>query len=179
VPPPRSRRLCAQLGQPGTCPCRGVGISEDKGAALELDERIPAFGRRVGRVQRAPGGRHTRCGGPLTRPRHVRCEACWAKTPAQSREVRRRRGRAIAAAVAGVHDWRSEHPGEARPPAEAFAPIRDRLASVKLTAIMVATGLAKSTASQVRSGRAVPHVRHWQALEELASAEAASRDTRV
>jgi CRISPR-associated protein Cas1 len=108
------------------------------------------------------------CGGPLTRPRHVRCEACWAKTPAQSAEVRRRRGRAIAAAVAGVHDWRAEHGDARRPSPEAFAPIRDGLAGVKLTEIMAATGLSKSTASQIRSGRTVPHVRHWPALAELA-----------
>jgi hypothetical protein len=99
---------------------------------------------------------------------HSRCEACWAKMPAQSREVRRRRGRAIAAAVAGVHDWRAEHPDSHRPPAEAFAPIRDGLASVKLSEIMAATGLAKSSASQIRSGRTVPAVRHWAALAELA-----------
>jgi CRISPR-associated endonuclease Cas1 len=108
------------------------------------------------------------CGGPLTRPRHVRCEACWSKTPAQSSEVRRRRGRAIAAAVAGLHDWKAEHGDAKRPSPEAFAPIRDGLAGVKLTEIMAATELSKSTASQIRSGRTVPHVRHWPALAELA-----------
>src|SRR5262249_20076961 len=49
-------------------------------------------------------------GGPPPRPRHVRCEACWAKTPAQSREARRRRGRAIATAIAGLREWRAHHP---------------------------------------------------------------------
>jgi hypothetical protein len=109
------------------------------------------------------------CGGPLTRPGHVRCEACWAKTPAQSAEVRRRRGRAIAAAVHGVRDWEAEHPDTARPSPESFAPIRKRLALVKLAEIMAATGLSKSTASQIRSGRVIPHARHWSALSELAS----------
>jgi CRISPR-associated protein Cas1 len=108
------------------------------------------------------------CGGPLTRPRHVRCEQCWAKTPAQSREIRRSRGRAIAAAVAGVHDWRGKNPNSEHPPAEAFGSIRRGLADVKLTAIMAAAGLAKSSASQIRSGRTVPHVRHWSALAALA-----------
>jgi hypothetical protein len=42
------------------------------------------------------------------------------------------------------------NPGSTRPQAEAFAPIRDGLASV-LAAIMAATRLTKSTASQVRS----------------------------
>jgi hypothetical protein len=108
------------------------------------------------------------CGGPLTRPRHVRCEACWSKTPAQSAEVRRRRGRAIAVVVAGVHDWKAEHPDAARPSAEVFAPIREGLDGVKVADIMAATGLSKTTASQIRSGRVLPHVRHWPAVTELA-----------
>jgi hypothetical protein len=126
-------------------------------------------GARRGRLdQSALFGTCVDCGGPLTRPRHVRCEACWAKTPAQSRDVRRRRGQAIAAAVAGVRDWRAEHPDSKRPRAEAFAPIRDGLVGVPLAEIVAATGLAKSSASQVRSGRVVPHVRHWSALSALA-----------
>jgi CRISP-associated protein Cas1 len=108
------------------------------------------------------------CGGALTRPRHLRCEQCWERTPAQSRDVRRRRGQAIAAGIAGVHDWRAANPCESRPPAEAFAPIREGLAGVKLAEIMTAAGLAKSSASQIRSGRTVPHVRHWPALAALA-----------
>jgi hypothetical protein len=49
-------------------------------------------------------------------------------------------------------------------PPEAFAPIREGLADVKLTEIMAATGLSKSMASHIRSGRTVPHARHWPAL---------------
>jgi hypothetical protein len=139
----------------------------ESGTRIARSVEAKAAARRARVGQSALFGTCVDCGGPLTRPRHVRCEACWTKTPAQSSEVRRR-GRAIAAAVAGVHDWRAGHPDEARPPPEAFAPIRDGLASVKLTAIMAATGLAKSTASQLRSGRAVPHVRHWPALAALA-----------
>jgi hypothetical protein len=63
------------------------------------------------------------CGGPLTRARHLRCENCQEKIPGQSRAVRRQRGRAIAAAHAGLTDWRSEHANEDRPSPEAFAPI--------------------------------------------------------
>jgi hypothetical protein len=108
------------------------------------------------------------CGGPLTRPRHLRCERCLEQAPGQSREVRRRRGRAIAAAQADLALWRAEHLGEESPPSYAFALIRDRLAGSKLTEIMAATGLSKSMASQIRSGRVVPHVRHWPALADLA-----------
>jgi hypothetical protein len=108
------------------------------------------------------------CGGPLTRPRHVRCKNCQEKIPGQTRAVRRERGRAIAAAHGGLAEWRAEHADRDRPPPEAFAPIRDSLAGVKLREIMAATGLSKSMASQIRSGRAVPHVRHWPALFRLA-----------
>jgi hypothetical protein len=67
-------------------------------------------------------------------------------------------------------------PKRQRAPPEAFAPIRDGLAGVKLTEIMAATGLAKSTASQLCSGRTVPHVRHWPALATLAGVSLPSLD---
>jgi hypothetical protein len=38
---------------------------------------------------------------------------------------------------------------------------------VKLADIMAATGLSKTSASMVRAGRTVPHVRHWPALRSL------------
>ncbi|MGH9295778.1 MAG: CRISPR-associated endonuclease Cas1, partial [Acidimicrobiales bacterium] len=46
------------------------------------------------------------CRAPLARSRHLRCPACWEATPAQSRETRRRRGRAISAARAAQEAWR-------------------------------------------------------------------------
>jgi CRISPR-associated endonuclease Cas1 len=112
------------------------------------------------------------CGGPLTRPRNLRCETCQEQTPGQSRAVRRQRGRAIAAARADLAEWRAEHPQDERPSAETFAPIRTGLDGIKLADIRAATGLSKSMASQIRSGRVVPHVRHWGALAELALAAA-------
>jgi CRISPR-associated endonuclease Cas1 len=108
------------------------------------------------------------CGGPLTRPRHLRCENCWEKTPSQSRAVRRQRGRAIAVAHEGIREWRTEHTDDERRAPETFVQIREGLADIKLVDIMAATGLSKSMASQIRSGRTVPHVRHWPALAELA-----------
>lgn len=85
--------------------------------------------------------------------------------------MRRRRGRAIAAANAGLAEWRAKHPGEHRRSPEAFAPIRAGIAKVKLSEIMAVTGLSKSTASQIRSGRVVPHARHWLPLSRLAEIE--------
>ena len=111
------------------------------------------------------------CGGPLTRPRHVRCESCWERQGgAQSREARRRRGRSIAMARSELDAWRAEHPhATARP--EDFAAIRAGLADVKLATIMAALGISKTSASSWRSGRVVPALRHWPALATLAGVE--------
>ena len=108
------------------------------------------------------------CGGPLTRPRHVRCEACWERQGgAQSREARRRRGRSIAMARSELEHWRAEHPhASARP--EDFEAIRAGLGSVTLAAIMAATGCSKATASGWRSGRHVPPLARWEILAKLA-----------
>ncbi len=106
------------------------------------------------------------CGGPLARSRHVRCPACWERQPGQSREARKRRGRSIAMARSELERWKAEHP-RARVTPEEFGPIRERLAGVSLADIMEATGCSKSAASQWRSGRYVPALRHWEALAEL------------
>ncbi len=45
--------------------------------------------------------------------------------------------------------------------------IRPLLASVPRTAIMNAIGVSKPYAAQVRTGRYIPHPRHWQKLAEL------------
>jgi hypothetical protein len=147
-----------------------AGVRARKASAKQGATRAAA-GRAA--VRRANGeevldGTCVDCGGPLTRPRHLRCDRCLEQTPGQSREVRRRRGQAIAAAQAGLADWRIGQLGEERLPPEGFNPIRERLAGFKLMQIMAATGLSKSMASQIRSGRTVPHVRHWQALARLA-----------
>ena len=47
--------------------------------------------------------------------------------------------------------------------------VAPNLASVTLTTIAKATGMSTSAASQVRSGKRVPHPRHWAALEEIAA----------
>ncbi len=117
------------------------------------------------------------CGGPLTRPRHVRCEACWERQGgAQSRDARRRRGRSIAMARSELDAWRAEHPHATADPAH-FAPIRAGLAGVKLAEIMATLGCSKASASSWRSGRVVPALRHWPALAVLAGVEAPAGGT--
>jgi CRISPR-associated endonuclease Cas1 len=108
------------------------------------------------------------CGAPVERKRHLRCPSCWAKQPGQDEQTRRKRGRAIAASRAELERWKSEHP-TARTDPEAFRrEILPGLQGVKLTDIMSATGMAKSSASMTRSGARVPAVKHWGALARLA-----------
>jgi hypothetical protein len=144
---------------------RARKVSANRAAASARSAR--AVARRAD-GQMALLGTCVGCGGPLARARHLRCETCQEQTPGQSRAVRRQRGRAIAAAHTALAEWRTAHAGEERPSPDAFAPIRDALVDVKLMDIVAATGLSKSMASQVRSGRAVPHVRHWATLARVA-----------
>lgn len=107
------------------------------------------------------------CGGPLARSRHVRCPACWERQPGQSRDARRRRGRSIAMARTELDRWKTEHPHAPDLHPADFEPIRVRLQSITLSAIMAVTGASKAAASQWRTGRHVPAPRHWHALGEL------------
>jgi CRISPR/Cas system-associated endonuclease Cas1 len=114
------------------------------------------------------------CGAPVERKRHLRCPTCWATQPGQDEQTRRKRGQAIAARRAELEQWNSEHP-DARNDPEAFRrEILPGLQHVTLAQIMDATGMAKSSASMVRSGTRVPALRHWAALEALTQAREAS-----
>jgi CRISPR-associated protein Cas1 len=118
------------------------------------------------------------CGAPVVRARDLRCTECWERTPGQSAEVRRRRGRAIAAARAKLELWQREHPDFETPRDHYLAEIRPNLASVKLRDIMAATGLSKSTTSMIRSGKHIPAARHWPKLAALTGVDTPRRDDR-
>jgi hypothetical protein len=109
------------------------------------------------------------CGGQLSRDRHQRCPTCWAAQPGQGETTRRKRGRAIAASRVELERWKAEHPGAAADPETFWREILPGLQKRKLTEIMAATGMAKSSASSVRAGIRVPALRHWSALAELAN----------
>jgi hypothetical protein len=111
------------------------------------------------------------CGAPVTNSQHVRCDACIAADPSQSREIRGRRGRAIAARRRVATEWDAAHGDEPYDPDLFRRDILPGLTDVKLTDIMAVTGWSKSFASRVRAGRSVPHVSTWTALAELAGVE--------
>jgi CRISPR-associated endonuclease Cas1 len=108
------------------------------------------------------------CGGPLSRTRHVRCPQCWESQFDQGIEMRKRRGKAIAVAKGKEREWKEGHSGERRNPEEYLRDINPGLKDVPLSRIIAACGVAKSTASVIRSGKLVPAERHWEALAELA-----------
>jgi CRISPR-associated endonuclease Cas1 len=116
------------------------------------------------------------CGGPLERDRHQRCPRCWATQPGQDGATRRHRGRAISASRAELERWRADHPGASSDPETFRRNIFPGLAHVRLTEIMTACGVAKSTASAIRAGARVPQLRHWEALASLAGSALQGND---
>ena len=107
------------------------------------------------------------CGGPLARGQHVNCPNCWEWQPGQDIQTRSKRGVAISESKVESRRWREEHPLEGRDPEEFRRSILPGLESVPLSRIMKTCGVAKSTASAIRSGKRVPAERHWGQLLTL------------
>jgi CRISPR-associated endonuclease Cas1 len=108
------------------------------------------------------------CGGAVTNPRHVRCEACIAADPAHSPEIRGRRGAAIAARKRALTEWDRANTGTVYDPELFRREILPRLGTVPLAEIMEAAGCCKASASDYRRGKRTPHVSTWAALAKLA-----------
>jgi len=81
--------------------------------------------------------------------------------------VRKRRGEAIAVAKEKEGRWKAEHPGPKGDPEWYRGSVLPGLKGVPLSRIMGACGVAKSTASAIRSGKRVPAERHWEKLAIL------------
>lgn len=111
------------------------------------------------------------CGGELDRGRHMRCPTCWTRQPGQDAATRRRRGRAISAKRAELERWKQDHPGVSADPATFADSILPGLRKATLSEITQACGVAKSTASMIRSGTRLPALRHWQALADVADSK--------
>ena len=109
------------------------------------------------------------CGGPLARPQHVRCSACWENQPGQTREIRQRRGRAISEARTAQEQWKRGNPDAVVDREDFRHRVLPGLAAVPLATIMTAVGCTKSTAWSYRSGRTTPHPMNWGVLGSLSS----------
>ena len=94
------------------------------------------------------------------------------KRPARSDYGRKqdyRRAESMAAVRAAEQDWERQHAGMARPLPSEFAPIREALLEIPLQRISEAIGVSQTAASKIRSGKLVPHLRHWEALSQMAT----------
>jgi hypothetical protein len=111
------------------------------------------------------------CGGAVTNPRHVRCEACIAADPAQAPEIRGRRGATIAARKRALSEWDKANPDVVYDPELFRRDILPGLASVKRSEIAEAASCSKAYASDIRRGKWTPHVSTWGALGRLVSLE--------
>jgi len=111
------------------------------------------------------------CGGAVTNPRHVRCDACIAADPVQAAEICGRRGAAIAARKRALAEWDKANPDTVYDPDLFRRDILPKLAGVKLTEIAEEAGCSKAYASDIRRGRWTPHVSTWGALGRLVSLE--------
>lgn len=109
------------------------------------------------------------CARPVTDPRRVLCDAC-AAAKGHTPTVRQTRGRAIAARKRALTE-RVAAFGADIDPATYRERIWPRLAGVKLTEIVEATGYSKGHASYIRAGKFTPHVSTWPALARLAGLE--------
>jgi CRISPR-associated endonuclease Cas1 len=79
-----------------------------------------------------------------------------------------RRAETMASIRAAEQAWERANRGLRRPDPFEFAPIRDGLAGLRLDVIAAAIAVSRTAAGQIRSGKLVPHVRHWQPLAALA-----------
>lgn len=124
---------------------------------------------------RAALGNCRTCGGALSRGQHVHCPSCWESLPGQDIQTRKRRGQAIAESKREGRRWREEHPLVKRDPEEFRRSFLPGLQGVPLSKIMEACGVAKSTASAIRSGKRVPAERHWGTLRRISISRPAKK----
>jgi CRISPR-associated protein Cas1 len=104
------------------------------------------------------------CGGAVTERHRVRCDACIDRDPRQTPELRATRAAAISARRQAEAAWE----GAGLDPELFRSMVLPALATVKLSAIVEACGVAKGTASNWRTGKSTPHPSHWSKLAELA-----------
>lgn len=105
------------------------------------------------------------CGGPVANARHVLCATCQAGA-GHTAAVRQTRGRAIAARKRALKE-RVTTFGADVDPAIYRQCILPKLAALKLSDIMEATGYSKGHCSTIRAGTWTPHISTWPALAEL------------
>jgi hypothetical protein len=140
------------------------------------------------------------CGGPVVKRRRRHCDGCIpgmkvaqaskavvaarkalaAQTaagmdPRENPEVNRRRAVVISEGHQRNREWKREHSADRRDETWFRRVMLPRLDGLPLNQIASATGLSLAACSRFRSGKRVPHARHWNALLLLVS-RGATRD---
>lgn len=115
--------------------------------------------------------------GALTRREGNTVEGAFVPTPLTEenrrgggRSVRRKQARSTRESWKANQEWEATH-GEELPEIDYEEEILPGLEDVVIRRIAEATDLSMSYAAAIRSGREVPHRRHWPALLELAQKE--------
>jgi hypothetical protein len=136
-----------------------------------------------------PERRCKRCGGELPHRSRVYCDDClphyrrdlyqaFAETgraavaqlraegidPSHGGAAAERRGATMARRRREVRDWNVSHPETIADPVVFAREILPAIREVPLSELARATGLTHGYLSQIRSGKSVPHRRHWKAL---------------
>jgi hypothetical protein len=166
--PPRGRRRRTSITTPPLplTACTGCGaalpIEPDRArsrrgwCATCLPERRTEIGETMNSASRVAAVAFARAAGAL--PTHT-SEAQAARAQANARQRRQQTAyEANREAAADVEWYRTA--------------VQPRLAEISLTRIAKATGVSTSAASKWRSGRTIPHARHWRRLHRLADSTA-------
>jgi CRISPR-associated endonuclease Cas1 len=108
------------------------------------------------------------CGASIASRTRTYCDPCLAQ--AGSGDTRLKRAAASARQQEALAEWRQW--GYEKPDPRLFKrEILPGLRRALLSRMMQATGLSEPYCSRIRRGEAVPHVRHWKALREVAETE--------
>lgn len=149
-----------RIGRPTATPrlpklCRECGVEIDNARTL-CRACAPADLRQRGR---------TAMGTAVARLDELRAagkDPTTAPEPVERRRQSQRRNRAA------MLDWQRRNPGVRPDPSVFLREIRPLLTDMTIGELRRVTGLSESACSRVRSGKLIPHVRHWEALRAYA-----------
>lgn len=120
--------------------------------------------------------RHKKPAGPaLAHARAQRARDSLAKTrtsgqdPTTTAEALRKRAASVAANRGAMAAWQAAHPDQMGDPDVYWTQIQPSLNTVSVSQISRELGVSLASASRVRGGSLLPHVRHWGALRALAT----------
>lgn len=167
MPPREKKRQKARAENEPSLPlpiCRGCGVA----LAPEPDRRR----RRGTYCRNCLANRRREIGATMpTRSQAVRAEiqGRTGVPPTHASAATSKRRAAMVRQRAAQAAWDSARAREAHDPEQFVREVLPGLRAVSLTQIARATGMSTSAASKIRSGKSVPHPRHWQHLSGLAT----------